>query len=278
MGKSRESSTTVVNQQQTPQPTPEETRRSQIENEALERISPRQTDVQLSGLELVEKLLRGESNLPGFFQQLSAGISPEVTGDIAQEAIADITPSFAQSGLLDSGVRASVSGRIAGDIRRGAEEFNIGNKLNLLNLALSGQAQVQTPVLQRSQLLNQQLAGLRGQSFSGTTSQNISRPNPFLQSFQTGAGNVLGRGAGAGAILGLGGALGFCWAAAELFGGWDRMDTTYTRHYMLFKAPKWLLKFYAKFGERLANLIRKHIVIRKISMPMFRYFAKRGRE
>ena len=212
MGKERSGSNTTTNNTTTTTgssnqstqytPTPEETRLNQLEIARTEATQPGLIASQQAGLDLVKLLLQGSENLPGFFNNLQKGISPEITSSIVQESLADITPQFAQSGLLDSGVRAVVGGRIAGDIRRGAEEFNIGNRLNLLNLALSGQAQVQQPVLAQSANLGNRLAGLRSVNSTGSYSQsgssygnsNVSNygMNPFMKSFQTSAGTNLG--------------------------------------------------------------------------------------
>jgi hypothetical protein len=148
-------------------------------------------------LDLANRMGLGQE-LPGYLEPLPHGISEDVTKSIVDEALRDITPSFQQSGLLDSGVRASVSARTAGDIRRASAEFNIGNLQNLLNLALSGQAQVQQPVLAQSAMLSQRLAGLRSQSMtgSGTSSSITLGMNPFWKSFQTGFGTSLGEGTG----------------------------------------------------------------------------------
>lgn len=186
------SSTTVVNQQTTPKPTAEEKRLNQLEIERIEATQPGQISAQQSGLNLINQLLTGTEPLPGFFEELSQGISPDVTDEIVQESLRDLYPQFQASGILDSGVAASIAGRTAGDIRRASEEFNIGNRFNLLNLALSGQAQVQQPLLAQSQILSGRLAGLRPVNTQGTTTQTISQPNPFLQSFQTSLGKTLG--------------------------------------------------------------------------------------
>lgn len=196
MGKAKETTTVDqrTTQQVTPQPTAEETRLNQLAVQREEATQPGLIAAQMSGLELVRRLLEGSEALPGTFQSLAAGISPEVTSSIVSRSLEDITPSFQQAGLLDSGVRASVSGRIAGDIRRASEEFNIGNRLNLLNLALSGQAQVQQPILGFSSLLSQRLAGLRSVTSTGTTSGSTTTlgMNPFLKSFQESLGRTLG--------------------------------------------------------------------------------------
>lgn len=196
MGKNKESgsSTTVVNQQTTQTPTPEETRLNQLQVQATEQTQPQLIQAQQSGLNLINQLLSGQENLPGFFTQLGKGISPEITNDIVQQSLRDIMPSFQQSGILDSGVAASIAGRTAGDIRRASEEFNIGNRLNLLNLALSGQAQVQQPILGQAEMLGSRLAGLRSVNQQGTTTMNQAQygMNPFLKSFQTQLGSTLG--------------------------------------------------------------------------------------
>ena len=171
MGGSRESSTTVVQpststSSSSRQPTAEETALNQLQLGREQYLDPQIRQVQSQGLTLANQLLSGSENLPGFLGALPGGISPEMTQDIANQAIRDIQPQFQKYGLLDSGTNVAASARVAGDIRRSSEEFNIGNRLNLLNLALGGQAQVQQPQLGYSSLLSQRLAGL------GTTSTN----------------------------------------------------------------------------------------------------------
>ena len=89
-------------------------------------------------------------------------------------------------GILESGVGASIQGRVAGDVRRQAAEFNIGNQLNLLNLALSGQAQVQAPGLGVGSTLGGRLAGLR------SITQTTQEPNVFAREFLGGLGQGIG--------------------------------------------------------------------------------------
>jgi hypothetical protein len=177
-----------------------------------EEVQPMQIEVQKTGLDLVNRLLAGETELPGFFGQIGAGISPEITSEISQKAVSDIMPSFQQSGILDSGVAASVAARTAGDVRRASEEFNIGNKLNLLNLALSGQAQVQQPVLAQSAQLAGQLAGLRSINTSGTTSTTRSY-TPSGMSMALAGMQGIGRLAG-----GIGGLATGLWGKSGLWG------------------------------------------------------------
>ena len=202
--KQKSSTTNVTNQNttqtMTPQATPEERELNQLEIERIRATQPGQIQVQQSGLSLVNQLLSGEEPLPGFFQELSQGISPEVTNQIVQSSLQDLYPQFQGQGILDSGVSAEIAGRTAGDIRMGSEQWNQGNKFNLLNLALSGQAQVQQPLLAQSQILSGRLAGLRSVSSTGTSSgsgsgtQTLTSMNPFLKSFQQSAGQFIGSG------------------------------------------------------------------------------------
>jgi len=202
--KQKSSTTNVTNQNttqtMTPQATPEERELNQLEIERIRATQPGQIQVQQSGLSLVNQLLSGEEPLPGFFQELSQGISPEVTNQIVQSSLQDLYPQFQGQGILDSGVSAEIAGRTAGDIRMGSEQWNQGNKFNLLNLALSGQAQVQQPLLAQSQILSGRLAGLRSTSSTGNVSgsgsgtQTLTSMNPFLKSFQQSAGQFIGSG------------------------------------------------------------------------------------
>jgi hypothetical protein len=137
-------------------------------------LIPQQTKLQETGMDLVQKLLAGGTDLPEFFQGLT--ISPEMATSLSQKAVRDIMPQFQSSGILDSGVSASVAGRSAADIERQVAEFNIGSKFNMLNQALGGQAQVQAPIAAGSQLLANQLAR------TGTTTTT---------GFQSGTGTVV---------------------------------------------------------------------------------------
>lgn len=190
MGSSKETTTTNTTSQATA--TPEEQELNRLEIERIKATQPGLIASQQAGLDLINMLLTGQGPLPGFFGDLAQGISPDVTNSIVQRSLQDISPMFQSSGILDSGTAASLSSRLAGDIRQGAEEFNIGNKYNLLNLALTGQAQVQQPLLAQSANIGGRLAGLRPMTSMGTSVQRS--PNPFLQSFQQSAGQFIGSG------------------------------------------------------------------------------------
>jgi len=195
MGKER--TTVQTSGTTTPQATPEERRLNELEIARQEATNPGQIQVQQSGLDLINRLLGGQS-LPGYLSTLPQGINETVTQDLTQKAISDLQPTFQQSGLLDSGVNAAISGRVAGDIRRSVAETNMNNLFNLLNLAVGGQAQIQQPLIAQSQILSQRLAGLRSTTSSGT--QTNMGANPFMRSFQSSLGSTFG-----GASFGFGG-------------------------------------------------------------------------
>jgi len=64
---------------------------------------------------------------------------------------------------------------------------NLNTLLNLLNLAVGGQAQIQRPVIAEGQALGQRLAGLRTQTGTQTQSRN-----PFQEAFFSSLGSTLG--------------------------------------------------------------------------------------
>lgn len=179
---------TSTTQQQTVKATPEETELNKLTLDRARAAQPGQIQAQQQGLSLINQLLTG-GQLPGFLNSLPGGINENQVQSISQKAVQDIMPSFQSSGIIDSGVAASIAGRTAGDVRRSASEFNIGNLLNLLNLAVGGQAQIQQPLLGQSQQLSSSLAGLR--SINGiSTTQSM---NPFMKSLQQGLGAAPGQ-------------------------------------------------------------------------------------
>lgn len=178
---------TTTKQNQTVEATPEERALNQLQLEQARAFDPQQRKMNENAGNLVNQLLTGQS-LPGYLNTLPGGISPEVTQRIVDQSLKDLYPQFQSSGILDSGVAASIAGRTSGDIRASAEQFNIQNLQQLLNLAVGGQAQVQQPMLQTTSQLGSRLAGLRATSGTQTT----TAMNPFLKSFQESAGKTLG--------------------------------------------------------------------------------------
>lgn len=275
MGKEKTTSTTVVNEKSERQPTAEETRLNQLDIQLREATQPGLIKTQTAGLDLAEQLLRGSEPLPGFFQELSGGISPQIQSEIAQEAVKDILPSFQAGGLLESGVAADIAARTAGDIRRATQEFNIGNRLNLLNLALSGQAQIQSPILSQAANLGNRLTTLGATTTTGTNMGTFKGQNPFLKSFQTSFGSSFGSGLADTSNAAIKQFLA-CWVAAEVFDGWNDMRTSFCRLYILMKGPKWFRSLYCRFGKKFASFIKDKPIIKKMIKPVFEWMARKG--
>jgi len=192
MGREKSTTNTIVQSQAKAEPTPEETRLNQLEIARIEATQPGQIQTQQAGLDLINRLLAGDTNMPGFFGDIGRGISPEIISEVVGESMKDIGAQFQGLGILDSGTSRSIMGRTAGDIRRGSAEYNLGNKINLLNLALSGQGQIQQPLLAQSEMLGSRLAGLRTINQSSNTNTQTRGMNPFLRSFQSSLGESLG--------------------------------------------------------------------------------------
>jgi hypothetical protein len=181
-------------QQQTYAPSPQEQEMWDIQLGQARELAPGQTDTAKQMNEVVQNLLAGGGgSLAGVFNKLFTGIDEDMTQQLTQEALGDIAPQFQKSGILDSGVAASIAGRTAGDIRRNVAENNLTRVFNLLQTGLGYGGQQQ-------QLGNQGLAGLTSAlKGTGTTSGNFSQSgmstvtsmNPFLKSFQQGLGTSL---------------------------------------------------------------------------------------
>jgi len=130
-----------------------------------------QIEMNKYALDLGNQLLQGK-DLPGYLGRLPGGITPDVTQGIVNSALRDIQPQMQKSGLLDSGVNASVSARTSGDIRSQAEQFNLQNLMQLLNLGVGGQAQIQQPIQTNASMLGGRLAGLASSTTSGNFNSN----------------------------------------------------------------------------------------------------------
>lgn len=316
--KTETKTTTRETGQATPTPTPEETELNKLQLEQQRAIQPYALDIQKNAYELGNLLLKGQQ-LPGYLEGLPGGVSPaqqitpqevtlgeDYTADIVQQALRDLFPQFQAMGLpIESGVAQSIAGRTSGDIRRSVAEtniernmlakqfnieterarqgFNMGQLLNLLNLAVGGQAQIQQPVLAGGNVLGERLAGLRTINQTGTLSTSGWKTNPFLPSLYGAASDAAGGalsaiGAGfatPGGLLGAGGAI-MCWVAKEIFGSWEHPQTIRARYYITFFAPSWFRNFYMKYGERIAKFIHNKPILKILLRPLFEYFADKG--
>lgn len=179
--------------------TPEETALNQMQLQRLQTNKADQTALDKNLYNTINTLLTG-GTLPGSLQGIG-GINEDQTQSMVNASLRDITPRFQSSGILDSGVAASISARTAGDIRNQNAQFNVSALQNILNQALGGASNLNANTNAGNQVLGSQLAGLR--STSGSTSTYSM--NPFLKSFQTSFGSQLGQGLGQGVTGAMGG-------------------------------------------------------------------------
>jgi hypothetical protein len=220
MGSEKQTTETSQQGQQTQQYTPSanELRAQELALERQEGIQGATMDIDQEMAGVIKGLLSGgQGNLSDVYKKLFTGIDENMTQQLTSEALADISPQFQKSGILDSGVAASIAGRTAGDIRRNVAENNLTRVFNLLQTGLGFGGQQQ-------QASSQSLAGLAGLvKGTGTTTGNFSQSgmstvtsmNPFLKSFQTSLGTALGTGVA-------GGAGGFMTGGIKGFGsGWN---------------------------------------------------------
>lgn len=171
--------------------TPEERQLNQLQLEQAKAFDPIQRQLNTNGGNLINQLLTGQA-LPGYLQG-ALGVSDEQTQSMVDASLRDLYPQFQSSGILDSGVAASIAGRTAGDIRNQNAQFNVQALQQILNQAVGGQASVQQSSLNTTNQLGNRLSGLR------STSQTLYQMNPFLKSFQQSAGSSFGSSIGQGA-------------------------------------------------------------------------------
>jgi hypothetical protein len=207
--KQQESGTTVVNQTTTPTPTAEESAFNKLKLEQQQAINPAQTQMMNNAFGLGNQLLTsfGDKNSE-MWKSLIGGVTNEQQQSMISEQDRLLKPQFQQQGIYDSGMAATGRLRAATDLSNQNAQFNVGALQNALNLALSGQAQVQQPALGAAGQLGSQLAGLRSVNQSGTTSSmSTQTSNPFLNSFYSSLGQGLGSlpGKAAGAMKFFGG-------------------------------------------------------------------------
>jgi len=248
-------------------PTAEETEMNKLQLEMFRETAPGQTELQKSAIGLGKGLI-DITNL----QSLYAGISPEVTQGIVDQSLRDINPMFQASGIMDSGLAASISARTTADIRRASEEYNIGNRLNLLNLALSGQAQVQSPTLATSGQLRSSLATLGKTTGTSITTDNNTFGRQFMSSV-AGMPSAFAGGAGSGFGAAMAGG---CWVAKEVYGSWEDDRVHSCRFYIKWMAPNWFNHAYLTFGERFAKFISNKPIIKAVLKPLFDWMVYRA--
>ncbi len=69
---------------------------------------------------------------------------------------------------------------------------------------------------------------------------------------------------------------GGCWVASELFGGWYEPKTVAARYYVNNMAPLWFKDLYLAHGEKFAQTLHKHPMLKPLVRPLFEHFAEQG--
>ena len=192
MGDDKTKTQGTSNQSATTAATPEEEALNKLTLERTQAAQPGMISAQNQGLNLINALLTGQQ-LPGYLQGLPGGIDANAIGQQASIMAKQYGAGFQNLGISDSGTAFKETARgIGNELLFPAQQFNLQNLMQLLNLGVGGQAQVQSPILAQSGQLSSALAGLRSTSSTGTTSSTTTAMNPFLKSFQTSLGSTLG--------------------------------------------------------------------------------------
>jgi hypothetical protein len=154
--------------------TAEETALNKLNLEKAKATQQGQITAQNNSLNLINQLLTGQIPQGELFNQLTGGISADALAGQATSMMRSGRTGAQASGISESGVAdRAISKDLANNLLMPAQQFNIGAAQNLMNLALSGQAQVQQPIQANVNQLGSQLAGLR------TTQTTGYQSNPF---------------------------------------------------------------------------------------------------
>jgi hypothetical protein len=258
-------STTTQNTSSTSQATPTaaEQEMEKIQLGQYKEFAPAQTQMYQNAFGLGNQLLtsfQGQGSPQ--WNSLIGGVNQNQQNSIVQQGLNSISPQLQQSGIMDSGTAASVMGRSAADLYNQNAQFNVGALQNALNLALTGQAQVQQPAMGATSQLASQLSGLRSNTTTG--SMYGTQVQPFAQTFNQMVSPFT-------SMFKFG-----CWVAAEIFGGWYEPKTCAARYYINSLAPTWFKNFYLKYGEKTAKFIHNKPIFKMLLRPLFEYFAYRG--
>jgi hypothetical protein len=170
-------------------PTPEEQQMEQLQLQQYKANQPALQANQAAGLNLSTNMLQGNlAGLPSIYQGLWNGIDQNQTNAMVSDSLRSLYPQMQGQGLMDSGTMIQAGARTAGDIMNQNAQYNLGTKLNLLNLATGNSAQVQSTGQGYSNQLASQLAGLR------STTTNQRQTNPFMtgQDLMSGIGTGIG--------------------------------------------------------------------------------------
>lgn len=177
--------------------TPEEKEMQAAQLAQFKQYEPGQTEMFKNAFAMGNQLLTsfGDQN-SDMWKSLIGGITDQQSRSMINAQDQTLRGSFQQQGIYDSGTSASARMRSAADLANQNAQFNVGTLQNALNLALSGQAQIQSPALGATSTLASSLAGLRSTSTSGNYSsyQTASPMQTFSSGLSAGGGLASGVG------------------------------------------------------------------------------------
>jgi hypothetical protein len=189
-----EKSNTSGQTSSTYQQSPYEQGLSKVAMENAQAAQAGQQKVNNAGLSAVNQLLTGEA-LPGYLSSLPGGITQDTFNKSMDWSMKSMNNQLAASGagsFLESGQSRDTGLRFGAEQALGAQQFNLQNLMQLLNLGVGGTAQVQQPINASNSMLGGLVKGTG--TTTGQTNSTVTSMNPFLKSFQQGAGTSLGGG------------------------------------------------------------------------------------
>lgn len=198
MGSSKTTNTSNTNTTSTPTPPAYVDEYNKAQVGAAQRQLPQQEALQNTAMQTQQNVYNAFANntpLTGYLGTLQ-GITPEQTNSMVGEALRYADPSAQGMGVLNSGAYGAIRARTAAQVMNSNAQFNVGALQNLLNLANTGQAQVQQPMNQQQAITSSRLAGLNSTNSYGNSTQTQLGQNPFVNSFETSLGNTFGTGMG----------------------------------------------------------------------------------
>ena len=245
---------TVTKQENTVTATPEERALNAQNLKMLQFMEPFQKQNYSAWSNNIQAILTGGTpDAKGI-----GGVDELQTQEMVNSSMRSMMPQFQSQGLMDSGSAMQAGVRAASDIRNANAQFNVSAAQNLFNLAVGGQSNLQGQGTQLSSVLGSQLAGLR----TTNSKQSVTKAwgDYAMEAYKATTSAV-------GTAIG-------CWVAAEIFGGWEEYDTVLARYYINCLAPKGFLRFYMKYGERIAKFISNKPVFKWALRPIFLNFVR----
>lgn len=198
MGSQKSTTVNQTNASTTPTPPDYVDQLNRAQAQSAQSLLPQQTALQSSALNASQNVYNAFSNntpLTGYLGTLQ-GITPDQTTSMVNEAMRYADPEAQTGGVLNSGAYDAIRARTAVDVMNQNAQFNVGALQNLLNLANTGQAQVQQPMNAQQATTSSRLSGLNTVQSSGLANGASYGQNPFLTSFQTSLGNSFGQNTG----------------------------------------------------------------------------------